>query len=229
MALTFTPRTGVSLMHGSSLANTLRALRLLELCGDLDLDIVVGVRADDPDRSALSDGIRGRGVLLPVDPALSESTSGNPALAGMVDKGNEYAWIISPELVVERWTLGLLTKHMALVPDCAVVSPRIMQSAHPKPLIWSDGGALSSDGAVRRISAGLRRGRAPRTRVADVDAVHRVGSLYRISAMETVGPFVDGDDVDGHDVGWSDRARRGGWRVMAQRRSQAVLEGVEDA
>lgn len=229
MALTFTPRTGVSIMHGSSLAHTLRALRLLELCGDLDLDIVVGVRADDPDRPALAEGIRGRGALLPVDPALSDSTAGNPALAGMVDKGNEYAWIISPELVVERWTLGLLTKHMTLVPDCAVVSPRIMQYAHPKPLIWSDGGAVSPDGAVRRIAAGLSRARAPRNRAADVDAVHRVGSLYRISAVETVGQFVDGDEVDGHDVGWSDRARRDGWRVMVQRQSHAVLEGVEDA
>lgn len=229
MAVTYTARTGVSIMHGSSLANTLRALRLLELCGDLDLDIVVGVRTDHPDRSSLADGIRGRGALLPVDPALSDSTAANSALAGMVDKGNEYAWIVSPELVVERWTLGVLTKHMTLEPDCAVVSPRIMRSAHPKPLIWSDGGAVSPDGTVRRIAAGLTRARAPRARAADVDAVHRVGSLYRISALETVGSFLDGDEVDGHDVGWTDRARRDGWRVMVQRRSQAVLEGAEDA
>lgn len=229
MALTFTPRTGVSLMHGSSVADTLRALRLLELCGDLDLDIVVGVRADDPDRTALADGIRGRGALLPVDPALPAGTAGNLALTGMVNHGREYAWILSPELVVEQWTLGLLTKHMAQVPDCAVVSPRIMRQAHPKPLIWSDGGVVSSDGAVRPISAGLSRTKAPRAKAADIDAVHRVGSLYRTRALETVGLFVDGDEVDGHDVGWSDRARRNGWRVMVQRRSIAVLEGVANA
>ena len=229
MALTFTPRTGVAIMHGSSLANTLRALRLLELSADLDLEIVVGVRMGDADESALATGLRGRGVLLPVDPTVSDSTAWNTALAGMVDKGSQYAWIISPELVIEKWTLRVLTKHMTVVPDCAVVSPRIMQSAQPRSLIWSDGGAVSPEGTVSRLSAGLLGKRAPRARAVDVDAVHRVGSLYRISAMETVGPFADGDEVDGHDVGWSDRVRRHGWRVMVERRAEAVLEGADDA
>ena len=229
MALTFTPRTGVAIMHGSSLANTLRALRLLELSADLDLDIVVGVRVGDADEPALAAGLRGRGGLLPVDPTVSDSMACNVALAGMVDKGNQYAWIVSPELLIQKWTLRLLTKHMTFVPDCAVVSPRIMQSAQPRSLIWSDGGAVSPDGAVSRLSVGLRRKRAPRASAVDVDAVHRVGSLYRISAMETVGPFADGDEVDGHDVGWSDRVRSKGWRVMVQRRAQAVLEGADDA
>lgn len=228
MALTYTARTGVSIMHGSSLANTLRAVRLLELCDDLDLDIVVGVRADDPAESALAAGLRGRGALLAVDPALSNTKACNTALAGMVDNGTQFAWIISPELVIENWTLGPLTRHMTLVPDCAVVSPRIMQDAQPKPLIWSDGGAVSPDGAVRRLSAGLSVSRAPQARAADVDAVCRIGSLYRISALQAVGPFTDGDEVDGHDVGWSYRARRDGWRVMVQRRARPVLEGVDD-
>lgn len=229
MALTYTPRTGVAIMHGSSVADTLRALRLLELSADLDLDIVVGIRVGDPDQSALATGLRGRGVLLPIDPTVSDSIAWNAAVAGMVDKGTKYAWIISPELVIEKRTLRLLTKHMTAVPDCAVVGPRIMQSAQPRSPIWSDGGAVSPEGAVSRLSAGLRRQRAPRTRAVDVDAVHRVGSLYRISAMETVGPFADGDDVDGHDVGWSDRVRSNGWRVMVQRRAEAVLEGADDA
>lgn len=229
MALTFTPRTGVAIMHGSSLANTLRALRLLEMSTDLDLEIVVGVRMGDPDESALTAGLRGRGVLLPVDPAASDSAVWDTALVGMVDQGNQYAWIISPELLIDRRALRHLTKHMTVVPDCAVVSPRIMQSAQPRAPIWSDGGAVSSDGAVTRLSAGLRRKRAARDRAVDVDAVHRVGSLYRISAMETVGLFADGDEVDGHDVGWSDRVRSNGWRVMVQRRAEAVLEGADDA
>lgn len=229
MALTFTPRTGVAIMHGSSLANTLRTLRLLELSADLDLEIAVGVRRGDPDESALAAGLRGRGVLLPVDPTVSDSTACNTALAGMVDRGNQYAWIISPDLAIQKWTLRLLTRHMTVVPDCAVVSPRIMQSARPRSLIWSDGGAVSPDGAVSRLSAGLSRKRAPRPSAVDVDAVHRVGSLYRVSAVERMGTFADGDAVDGHDVGWSDRARRHGWRVMVQRRAEAVLEGADDA
>jgi hypothetical protein len=229
MALTFTPRTGVAIMHGSSLANTLRALRLLEMSTDLDLDIVVGVRMGDPDESALAAGLRGRGALLPVDPPVSDSAGWDTALAGMVGKGNQYAWIISPDLVIGKRTLRFLTKHMTVVPDCAVVSPRIMQSAQPRAPIWSDGGAVSPDGAVTRLSAGLRRKRAPRARAVDVDAVHRVGSLYRVSAMEAVGLFADGDEVDGHDVGWSNRVRSNGWRVMVQRRAEAVLEGADDA
>jgi len=135
---------------------------------------------------------------------------------------------MSPELVIETWTLGVLTRHMRLVPDCAVVSPRIMASAHPRSHIWSDGGAVSPDGAVRRLSAGLSRKRAPRGGAKDVDAIHRVGSLYRISAAEALGPFADDDEVDGHDIGWSGRARRDGWRVMVQRRARLALEGADD-
>lgn len=226
MALTFTPRAGVSIMHGSSLDDTLRSLRLLELSGDLDLTAVVGIREGDPHRSALVDGMRGRGTILPIVPTASDAEAHNAVLTELVRRDVQYVWTLRPELVIGSWTLGVLTKHMTAVPDCAVVGARIMRFAEPQPLIWSDGGTVSVNGSVKRLSAGLSRRQAPKAKPVDVDAVHRAGSLYRVAALQTVGLFGDDDEVDGHDVGWSDRARQAGWRVMVQRRARPQLEGV---
>ena len=198
MTLTFTARTGVSLIHESTVEDTLRLVRQLELGDDLDLDIAIGVRDGHPDQSALVDGLRGRGAVLPIDPACSVTEAHNRALARMVDKGNQFAWILSHELLLEPRTLGVLTKHMRVVPDCAVVSPYVTRSD------------------------------APKRKAVDVDAGHWVGSLYRTAALERIGLFDDGDVVEGHDVGWSGRARGAGWRVMTHRKARLTLASVHE-
>ena len=226
MALTFTPRTGVSIVHGPNLDDTVRLLRLLEMSADLDLEIMVAVRGGAADEPALVDRMQGRGSIATVPPGASDAEAHNAIMTGLVNRGCEFAWILRPELLVEPLTLGQLVRHMRKVPDCGVVGARIMQFGVPESLIWSDGAAVSVDGSIKRHSAGLSRSRAPKGKSVDVEAVCRAGALYRVAALEAVGLFVDGDEVEGHDVHWSDRARRAGWRVMVQRRARPTLEGV---
>lgn len=227
MTLSFTPRTGVALFHGPNPKDTLRLLRRLELGSDLDLEIIIGVPEGHVDVPALADGLRGRGTLRSIDPSLSVPAGANVILADMIGKGIQYAWILGPELRPTPATLSILTRHMARMPDCAAVGPRILQHTDSRPVIWSDGGVVSGDGQVGRISAGVKWSGAPKARAVDVDAVPFPGSLYRVSAVATLGPFGDSDIVDGHDVGWSNRARRAGWRVMVQRRARSRLVGVD--
>jgi GT2 family glycosyltransferase len=226
MALTFTPSTGVSIVHGTSLDDTVRLLRLLELSNDLDLEIVVAVRGGAADEPALVDRLQGRGSIQAVPPGASDAAAHNAVLARIVERGSQYAWVLRPELIIERPTLGQLIRQMKVRPDCAVVGARILQSGGPQPRIWSDGGAVSPDGSFKRHSAGLKLSTAPKAKPTDVDAVCRTGALYRVAALESVGLFGEGDEVDGHDVHWSDRARRAGWRVIVQRRAAPTLEGV---
>jgi GT2 family glycosyltransferase len=227
MALTFTPRTGVSLLHNSRVEDTLRTLRLLELSSDLDLHVVVGVRDGDADQPALSDGLRGRGTILTVDPDASDAGVHNAIIATFAEQGSQYAWILRPDLTFGQWTLGLLTRHMTRVPDCGVVGARIMQAGEPRKVIWSDGATMSATGSLTRASAGLNRSKATKAKPVDVDAVCRIGALYRVAALESVGPLDDDDLIDNHDVRWSESARRAGWRVMVQRRAHPTLEGLD--
>jgi hypothetical protein len=97
---------------------------------------------------------------------------------------------------------------MTSVPDCAVVGPRIRQDA--------------ASG-----SAGTHEAPAGQDRTGDVAAVPFLGSLYRLQAIGAVGPFGDADIVDGHDRGWSARARLAGWRVMMNGRAQVRVGDVD--
>lgn len=223
----FLPRTGVTILHGDDPESTVRLLRRLELSTDLDLEIVIGVPEGHVDVPALADGLRGRGTLASTDPTQAVPVCVNTILANFVDKGVQYAWILSPELLPASPALAILARQMIQMPDCAVVGPRVFQDVAGRPVIWSDGGVVSAEGPVRRLSAGVSKEQAPRAGAVDVEAVPFPGSLYRLSAIAAVGALGGADIVDAHDVGWSDRARQAGWRVMAQRRAQAWLAGAD--
>lgn len=228
MSLTYTPRTGVSLLHEDDLDQTMRCVRMLELGSDLDLDLVVVTRAEGAaDREALVAGLRDRGRVVPASTASADEAH-NVALAGFVDQGSSYAWVLRPNLAIAEWLLGFLVRHLEKTPDCAVVGNRVTLGDGTDAPIWSDGGSVTSAGEVVRLSAGLRRGRAPKREPAEVDAVYRPGSLYRVSTLETVGLFAAGDTVDGHDVGWCARARAAGWHTDVHRRARIGLERSDD-
>lgn len=204
MTLGFTPRTGVTVIHGSNPDDTLRLLSCLEMGDDLDLEIVIGVHEGHPDVPALADGMHGRGTLRSIDPTLSVPAGADLIIADMVGKGTQYAWILSPSVRPAPTALKFLTKHLAQVPDCAVVGSR-----------------------MGRLSTGVNKSQAPKARPVDVESVPFIGSLYRVSAVATLGRFGDADIVDEHDVGWSNRARRAGWRVMMHRRAELELGGLD--
>lgn len=221
----FVPRTVVSLTHDRDVAATLRSVRALELSTDLDLDIIVLHQGDHGnEHAALVNGLQGRGSVLQVDEAASDADLANAAVARAVDAGSRFVWFLSPSITIETWTLGRLIRYANTVPECAVVGPRIMQPGRPEPIIiWSDGGVVSPSG-VTRHSADRSRHKLAKARPVDMDAVERVGALYRAAAFEAVGPFVVSDEVDGHDVGWCDRARKAGWRTVVQQRARLTLE-----
>ena len=221
----FVPRTVVSLTHGRDVAATLRSVRALELSTDLDLDIIVLHQGNHGnEHAALVNGLQGRGSVLQVDEAASDADLANAAVARAVDAGSRFVWFLSPSITIETWTLGRLIRYANTVPECAVVGPRIMQPGRPEPIIiWSDGGVVSPSG-VTRHSADRSRHKLAKARPVDMDAVERVGALYRAAAFEAVGPFDDSDEVDGHDVGWCDRARKAGWRTVVQQRARLTLE-----
>jgi GT2 family glycosyltransferase len=196
MALTFTPRTGVSIVHGSSVDDTVRLLRLLELSHDLDLETVVEIRDGAGDASALANRMDGRASILTVPAGASDAEAHNAILARIMERGSQFAWILAPELVIEPLTLGTLVRHLRKVPDCAVVGANI----------------------------DMTRSLARTTKAADVEAVVRTGALYRVATLESVGLFGDNDVVDGHDAQWSARARQAGWRVMVHRAAAPMLE-----
>lgn len=203
MPLRFVPRTGVSLLHGSDVAATLRCVRSLELSDDLDLAITVVLRgADVTDRDDLEAGLRGRGSVVAVDAGAGAIEAHAAAVERMAADGVTFAWLLDPELVVDPWTLGRLVKHMGRVPDCAVVG-------------------------ILRTTTGRFGDRAGPAPAADVDAVDLAGSLFRCAAWQALGPLGPADEVDGLVPGWCDRARRAGWRVMVHRRAHVVLEAAD--
>jgi hypothetical protein len=154
----------------------------------------------------LADGLGGRGTLRSIDPALSVSAGANLTIAELVDKGILFAWILGSGLRPQPAALSILTRHMASVPDCAVVCPRFRR-------------VVDSGPAAKRS--------ARQSRTGDVEAVPFFGSLYRALAIGAVGPFGDADIVDGYDRGWSDRARLAGWRVMMNGRAQLRVGEVD--
>jgi len=227
--LSFVPRTVVSLTHSRDVAATLRSVRALELSTDLDLDIIVLHQGDHGnEHAALVNGLQGRGSVQQVDAGATDADLANVAVARAVDVGSRFVWFLSPSITIETWTLGRLIRYAKTVPECAVVGPRIMQPGQPEPIIiWSDGGVVSPSGNVTRQSAGRSRHKLAKARPVDMDAVERVGALYRTVALEAVGPFDFSDDVDGHDVGWCDRARKAGWRTVVQQRARLTLESSD--
>jgi hypothetical protein len=222
--LSYVPRTVVSLTRGGDVAATLRGVHALELSPDLDLDIVVLHQGDNGNEHAvLVDGLQGRGSVVQVKEAATDADLANVAVARAVDVGSRFVWFLSPSITIETWTLGRLIKYANAAPECAVVAPRIMQPG-PADVIWSDGGVLTPSGNVTRQSAGRSRHKLGKARAVDMDAVERVGALYRTVALEAVGMFAVSDEVDGYDVGWCDRARKAGWRTVVQQRARLTLE-----
>jgi hypothetical protein len=221
--LSFVPRTVVALAHGGDVAATLLSVRDLELCADLDLDVVVVATRGGQDHAALSDGLQGRGEVLTVTADATDAQRANQVVSRATENGSQFVWFLSPSITIETWTLGRLLRYATSAPECAVVAPRLMQPSPPDSVVWSDGGTLLPAGAIERRSAGRRRRTLPKPRPVDVDAVERLGALYRTTSLGAIGPFDEADEVDGHDVGWCLRARNAGWRTVVQQRARLTV------
>lgn len=213
-------RTGVVVLNYKNADDTLACLDSLERSDDLDLDIVVVDNGPDgPEFAQLRDRVGRRGEAIASGGNLGYAAGNNIGIARVLERGCELVWVLNPDTLVEPSTLPMLREHLAAVPDCGIVGPRIVLSGRP-PRIWFDGGLIDREiGAVRHLNAGKVADRVP-PEVLDVDYVTGACMLVRRSMIEDIGPIPEKYFLYYEETDWCVRAQRAGWRIMVDQHAQ---------
>jgi GT2 family glycosyltransferase len=202
--------------------DTLACLDSLERSDDLDLDIVVVDNGPEgPDFDELRDGVGRRGETIASGGNLGYAAGNNLGIARVMERGCDLVWVLNPDTLVEPSTLPMLREHLAAVPDCGVVGPRIVLPGRPAR-IWFDGGLIDREiGAVRHLNAGKVADDVP-PEVIDVDYVTGACMLVRRSMIEDIGPIPERYFLYYEETDWCVRAQRAGWRTMVDQRARMI-------
>lgn len=215
-------RTGVVVLNYRNVDDTLACLESLERSDDLDLDIVVVDNGPEgPEFAELREGVAGRGETIASGENLGYAAGNNIGIARVLERGCNLVWVLNPDTLVEPSTLPLLRQHLAAVPDCGVVGPRILLPGRP-PKIWFDGGLVDRS---RGTTKHLHIGKHPDDhdpQALDVDYVTGASMLIRRSMIEDVGLFPEEYFLYYEDVDWCTRGQRAGWRTMVDQRAQMM-------
>jgi GT2 family glycosyltransferase len=210
--------TGVVILNHGDHGDTLTCLESLELSDDLDLDIVVvdnGPATEE--HQALRAAVGSRATTIATGDNLGYAAGNNVGIARLLERDCDLVWILNPDTIVEPSTLPRLREHLADVPDCGVVGPRILLADRPHPTIWFDGGVVDRTlGSTAHINQGKRVGDAPPV-TADVDYVTGASMLVRRSMIEHIGPIPSRYFLYYEEVDWCLRAQASGWRTMIHR------------
>jgi GT2 family glycosyltransferase len=202
--------------------DTVACLESLERSDDLDLDIVVVDNGPNgPEFDDLRERVGRRGETIASGGNLGYAAGNNLGITRVLERGCELVWILNPDTIVEPSTLPLLREHLAAVPDCGLVGPRILLSGQPAR-IWFDGGLIDREiGATRHLNAGkIAAEVAPE--VIDVDYVTGASMLVRRSMIEDIGLLPEHYFLYYEETDWCVRAQRAGWRTMVDQRARMI-------
>ncbi|MEJ7832846.1 MAG: glycosyltransferase family 2 protein [Nocardioides sp.] len=216
--------TGVVVLNYRSASDTLACLASLERSNDLDLDIVVVDNAPDDDaHEKLRSAVGRRAETFATGDNLGYAAGNNLGIARVLDRGCDLVWVLNPDTVVEPATLGVLRSHLANVPACGVVGPRLVLPGLP-PRIAFDGGVVdrTRHGATAHLSIGIQETQAPEPQARDVDYVTGASLLVRREVLHQVGPIPEHYFLYYEEADWCLRARRAGWRVMVEQRARML-------
>jgi hypothetical protein len=212
--------TGVVILSFGDPTDALACVDSLELSDDLDLDIeVVHNGPEDDAFAALTEGVGSRGRVVASGDNLGYAAGNNLGIAHLLDRGCELVWILNPDTLVEPTTLPLLRQHLADVPDCGIVGPRILQPGKRRR-IWFNGGMVDrGTGATWHLDQGSRAGSVPKV-VRDVDYVTGASMLVRRLLIDDIGPLPTHYFLYYEETDWCLRASDAGWRVMVDQRAR---------
>lgn len=217
-------RVGVVILHFGNSDDTVTCVDSLARSDDLDVDLVVV--DNGPEGAAfmeLRDRIGPRGETVASGDNLGYAAGNNIGISRVLDRGCDFVWILNPDTVVEASTLPVLLDHMANVPDCGIVGPRILLPG-PSRRIWFDGGLIDWDvGTTLSLNAGLASDLVE-PQVRDVDYVAGTSMLARRSTIEDIGLLPEHYFLYFEDTDWCLRAQRAGWRTMVNQRARMVHE-----
>lgn len=204
-------------------ADTFRCLRSLEDSLDLDLDIVVVNNGPEDDiHDALVLGVGERAHVLSTGDNVGYAAGNNVGIAWVTGRGCDLVWILNPDTVVLPGTLTELRAHLAAVPDCGMVGPRLVLPGSPTR-VWFDGGVVDDATAVtRHVSLGVLEAKAPEPVALDVDYVTGASILVRRSVIEQVGGIPEQYFLYYEEVDWCRRAQKAGWRTMVNQHARMV-------
>lgn len=210
--------TGVVILDQGDHSDTLTCLDSLELSDDLDLDLVVVDNGPVTEaHQALQTAVGRRAETIATGGDLGYAAGNNIGIARLLERDCDLVWILNADTIVEPSTLSQLRAHLAQVPDCGVVGPRILCADRDPEAIWSDGGVVDreSGAAGHRRPGGHHDSGAPT--VLDVDYVTGASMLVRRAVIEDIGSIPTRYFLYYAEVDWCLRAQASGWRTMIHR------------
>lgn len=213
-------RIGVVILHFENDDDTLACIESLGSSDDLDV-VVVDNGPDGPDFSALRDLVGARGETIASGENLGYAAGNNIGISRVLERGCDFVWVLNPDTLVEPSTLPLLRGHLAKVPDCGIVGPRILLPGSSRR-IWFDGGLIDWDVGTTLILNAGRGADDVEPHIADVDYVAGTSMLVRRSVIEDIGLLPEHYFLYFEDTDWCVRAQRAGWRTMVNQRARMV-------